>query len=209
MNKTFNPGRRRGMMNEALTMMLLVFLGGVLGFSASGCGPDAEDGAGTGEGPSPAAQSSGKLVPRDDLIPVGAPAPDFTARDQEGTPVALSELLKTHQVVLIFYPADNTPVCTKQLCAVRDDWSKFQEKGATVLGINPAGVSKHAQFAKKHSFPFPVLSDEDSRIAKAYGAGGTIFVQRTVYVLGRNGKVALADRGVVSHDRILAALDAS
>jgi peroxiredoxin Q/BCP len=192
-------------------MVMIVFacIGGVLSFSASGCSPESDRDAPSGGRRTSTSQPNADLVPRDDLLPVGDPAPDFEARDQQGRGVRLSEILNTHHVVLIFYPADNTPVCTKQLCAVRDDWSKFQERGATVLGVNPAGVSKHARFADKHKFPFPVLSDEDSRIAEAYGAAGLLFIQRTVYVIGRDGRVLLADRGVVSHDRILAALDES
>jgi thioredoxin-dependent peroxiredoxin len=110
-------------------------------------------------------------------------------------------------VVLVFCPKDNTPVCTKQLCALRDDWSKFQERHVTVLGINPADAKSHAGFAAKHGFPFAVLAGEDSRIAAAYGAGGLVFVKRTVYVIDQNGKVLFADRGVVPHERIFAALD--
>jgi peroxiredoxin Q/BCP len=195
------------MVQQASEMVLLfVLAGGVLWFSGSGCGPDPDADSRAGRRESPASRFTPDLVARDDLIPVGEPAPDFAGQNQRGDWLTLSELLKTRSVVLIFYPANNTPVCTKQLCAVRDDWSKFQEKGATVLGINPASVSKHARFAEKHEFPFPVICDADSLIAKAYGAAGTLFVQRSVYVIGRDGKVLLADRGVVSHERILAAL---
>jgi peroxiredoxin Q/BCP len=141
------------------------------------------------------------------LIPVGEPAPDFAAIDQDGNRVVLSELLKSHLVVLIFYPRDNTPVCTRQLSAVRDDWDAFQRKNAIVLGVNPARTAKHARFAQKHGFPFPLLGDEGSRIAAAYGARGFLFVKRSVYVIRRDGRVALAERGVVPHEKILAALD--
>jgi len=147
------------------------------------------------------------MAERNDLIPVGEAAPDFEATDHQGQQVRLSELLKVGRVVLVFYPKDNTPVCTKQLCALRDDWSKFQERKVTVLGINPADKDSHAAFASKHSFPFPVLVDQNSRIAAAFGAGGMLFTKRTVYVIDRNGKVLLAEGGVVPHDRIFAALD--
>lgn len=147
------------------------------------------------------------LAPRSDLIPVGEVAPDFEATDHQGQRVRLSELLNNGSVALVFYPKDNTPVCTQQLCALRDDWSKFQERQVAVLGINPADKDSHAAFAAKHSFPFPVVVDQDSRIASAYGAGGLLFTQRTVYLIDRDGKVLLAERGVVPHDRIFAALD--
>jgi thioredoxin-dependent peroxiredoxin len=150
--------------------------------------------------------SAPALAARSDLIPVGEAAPDFEATDHRGQPVRLSELLKGGRVVLVFYPKDNTPVCTKQLCALRDDWSKFQERKVAVLGINPADKDSHAAFAAKYGFPFPVVVDQDSRIAAAYGASGMLFTKRTVYVIDRNGKVLLAERGVVAHDKIFAVL---
>lgn len=155
----------------------------------------------------PSTSSAPALPERSDLIPVGDVAPDFEATDHQGRNVRLGELLKSRRVVLVFYPKDNTAVCTQQLCALRDDWSKFQERKVVVLGINPADKDSHAAFASKHSFPFPVLVDQDSRIAAAYGAGGMLFTKRTVYVIDRDRKVLLAERGVVSHDRIFAALD--
>jgi len=144
---------------------------------------------------------------RSELIPVGEAAPDFEATDHQGQRIRLGELLENGHVVLVFYPKNNTPVCTQQLCALRDDWSKFQERKVAVLGVNPADKDSHAAFASKHSFPFPVLVDQDSRIAAAYGAGGILFTKRTVYVINRDGKVVLAERGVVPHDRIFAVLD--
>lgn len=153
--------------------------------------------------------SSSAPVPpaRSELIPVGEAAPDFEATDHQGQRIRLGELLKDGHVVLVFYPKNNTPVCTQQLCALRDDWSKFQERKVAVLGINPADRDSHAAFASKHSFPFPMLVDQDSRIASAYGAGGILLTKRTVYVINRDGKVLLAERGVVPHDRIFAVLD--
>lgn len=147
------------------------------------------------------------LTPRATLIPAGEAAPDFTALDQQGKPVELKALLKEHAVVLVFYPADFTPGCTKQLCRVRDEWAEFQKRRAAVLGINPADVAKHADFAAKYEFPFPVLSDEGSRIAAAYGCKGVASTQRTVYVVGRDGKVALSESGMVPHEKIFAAMD--
>jgi peroxiredoxin Q/BCP len=111
-------------------------------------------------------------------------------------------------VVLIFYPKDFTPGCTRQLCAVRDDWSAFERRGVTVLGVNPADTQTHAKFAAEYRFPFAVVSDEEARIASAYGCRGPQMNIRTVYVIGRGGKVLLADRGFVSHERIFTAIDA-
>jgi thioredoxin-dependent peroxiredoxin len=166
----------------------------VLGTTLAGCK--------SGGGPS----AMPELAPRADLIPVGQKAPDFEASDQTGHPVRLSKLLKKGEVVLIFYPGDFTPGCTKQLCAVRDDWSQFQKRGATVVGINPADAAKHARFATQYGFPFPLIADAGSRITAAYGARGPSATQRTVYVIRKDGTVALAERGMVAHEEIFAAL---
>jgi peroxiredoxin Q/BCP len=146
------------------------------------------------------------LTPRSDLIPVGQQAPDFEAADQSGGHVRLSQLLKKHEVVLIFYPGDFTPGCTKQLCAVRDDWSRFEKNRITVLGVNPADATMHARFVGQYHFPFRLIVDPDSKITAAYGAAGPTHTERTVYAIRRNGKVALAERGFVDHGKIFAAL---
>ncbi len=148
--------------------------------------------------------------PRDGLIPVGDPAPDFEAVDHTGVQRRLSNLLTRKNVVLIFYPADFTPGCTKQLCAVRDDWSTFESRNAIVLGVNPADTERHAEFAEEYNLPFPVLSDPMARIAAAYGAkkpDRPDFPERTVYVIRQDGRVELSERGMVSHDKIFAALE--
>jgi peroxiredoxin Q/BCP len=147
--------------------------------------------------------------PRDGVIPVGETAPDFEGMDQKGRWVRLYTLLRTKDVVLVFYPADFTPGCTKQLCSVRDDWSEFGKRNAVVLGITPANVSRHAEFAGKYHFPFPVLSDPMGRITAGYGAAGSNpeTPLRTVYVIHRDRRVALSKRGMVPHDEIFAALD--
>ena len=147
--------------------------------------------------------------PRDGLIPTNRPTPDFDAVDHTGQHVMLSELLQRKKVVLVFYPADFTPGCTKQLCNVRDAWDEFKRRGAIVVGVNPDKPSRHAEFAEMYRFPFPLLSDPDGVIAAGYGARGhnPATPKRTVYVIRRDGRVALAARGMVPHERIFAALD--
>lgn len=148
-------------------------------------------------------------MPRDGLIPTNRPAPDFDAVDQTGRRVMLSELLQQKKVVLVFYPADFSAGCTKQLCHVRDAWSEFERRDAIVIGVNPAMPSRHAEFAEMHGFPFSILSDPNGVIAAGYGARGenAEIPKRTVYVIRRDGKVALAAYGMVPHERIFAALD--
>src|ERR1700677_3945292 len=106
-----------------------------------------------------------------DPLPVGQDAPDFTLRDQDGNPVSLAEL-RGKNVVLVFYPADETTLCTKQLCEFRDNWALAQSKDAVVFGVNPADETKHARFLANHSFPFPLLADPGQRI------GGCLSHQR-------------------------------
>src|SRR5271169_3099088 len=126
-------------------------------------------------------------------LPVGQEAPDFTLRDQDGNSVSLGAL-RGKNVVLVFYPADETTLCTKQLCEFRDNWALAQAKDAVVLGINPAGESKHARFRENHCFPFPLLADRGQQVGALYRTKGLI-VKRTVYLVGKSGKIRYARRG--------------
>src|SRR6059058_6163545 len=99
---------------------------------------------------------------------IGDTAPDFTLKDGKGEPWTLSE----HHgkvVVLMFYPGDNTPVCTKQMCSVRDHWSDYQATGAEVVGISTDTVESHEGFAKKHSLPLRLLSDPEGKVSSQFG----------------------------------------
>jgi peroxiredoxin Q/BCP len=135
---------------------------------------------------------------------VGSPAPDFEAVDQTGKTVKLSAL-KGSPVVLVFYPGDDTPGCTRQLCEIRDRWSAYEAAGVAVFGVNPQGAASHTKFAAKFGFPFPILVDQGGEIAGVYHAGGWL-VRRTVYGIGADGRVAFAERGSPAPDLVLAAL---
>ncbi len=137
-------------------------------------------------------------------LPEGSIAPPFVLPDEDGTVFVLN-LNRNKYVVLIFYPGDETPVCRQQLCEVRDNWQRLQEKGAYVVGINPQSAQSHAKFRKNHSFPFPLLVDNSKRVSTLYNAGGLI-VKRTVYVIGKKGEILMARRGRPSVDEILAAI---
>src|ERR1041384_4824089 len=102
-----------------------------------------------------------------DPLPVGTKAPPFTLADEAGNQVSLARL-KGKNVVLVFYPADDTAVCTKQLCEFRDRWKLVVEKNATVFGVNPAKPSTHASFRTKHGFPFALLVDEGQKLGPAH-----------------------------------------
>jgi peroxiredoxin Q/BCP len=137
-----------------------------------------------------------------DPLPVGDVAPDFALPDQDGNTVSLAGL-SPKNVVLVFYPADETTVCTKQLCEFRDSWRMAQEKNVVVLGVNPAGAKKHAAFRSHHQFPFPLLVDSGQEIASRYHANGLI-VKRTVYLIGKSGKIRYASRGKPDPQEVLA-----
>jgi thioredoxin-dependent peroxiredoxin len=105
------------------------------------------------------------------MIEVGQPAPTFTLPDQDGEPISL-EALRGDPVVLYFYPKDDTPGCTTQACDIRDQWSEFEEAGATVLGVSPDDVASHARFADKYDLPHRLLADPEREAIDAYGAWG-------------------------------------
>jgi thioredoxin-dependent peroxiredoxin len=137
-------------------------------------------------------------------LSVGMPAPDFSVPDQDGSRVTLSAL-RGKNVVLVFYPADDTTLCTKQLCEFRDEWAKAQTRNAVVFGVNPARSGTHQKFREKYKFPFPLLIDEGQKIAKLYQADGWFAPKRTVYLIGRDGNILYAKRGKPSPEEVLAA----
>jgi len=107
--------------------------------------------------------------------------------------------------VLVFYPADNTSVCTKQLCEFRDRWDAVQAKNAVVFGVNPA--RRHASFREKHKLPFPLLYDEGQKVGKLYQAAGSLVPKRTVYLIGPDGVIRYAKRGKPTPEEVLAAAE--
>jgi peroxiredoxin Q/BCP len=139
------------------------------------------------------------------MLKIGDKAPDFALVSSDGDTIRLSDFSGSHFVVLIFYPGDETPGCTKQLCAVRDDYAEFKAKNATVFGVNPGDSSSHRKFVKRHSFQFPLLIDENRETAKRYGCDG-LFVKRTVYVIDPEGKIVYAKRGMPANEEILKAI---
>jgi peroxiredoxin Q/BCP len=138
-----------------------------------------------------------------DPLPAGTPAPDFTASDQSGAQVTLSRL-RGHNVVLIFYPGDDTSVCTRQLCEFRDRWDQVQKHNALVFGVNPAGARSHEKFRSKFTLPFPILVDEGRRIAGLYRCSGLI-IRRTVYLIGPDGAIRYGVRGKPQVEEVLRA----
>jgi thioredoxin-dependent peroxiredoxin len=144
-----------------------------------------------------------------ELPALGSIAPDFSATTNDGSPVSLRELLAEGAVALFFYPGDDTPGCNRQLCAVRDDLGEFRAAGIQPFGVNPAGIASHAKYAAKFGFGFPLLVDDDSAIAAAYGAvkedGRKI--QRSVIGIGRDRTIRFATRGAPPPGEVIAALE--
>jgi peroxiredoxin Q/BCP len=126
----------------------------------------------------------------------GDVAPAFSAPTNGGMNVSLADL-KGKNVILYFYPRDNTPGCTKEACAFRDDFSQFKQKGAVVLGVSTDSVKSHDKFVEKFSLPFPLLADEDKSIANAYGVWGEKKfmgvkyqgVHRVTFLIGPDGRI--------------------
>jgi peroxiredoxin Q/BCP len=140
------------------------------------------------------------------MLKTGEKAPDFTLVSSNGDSVRLSDFAGRDYVVLFFYPGDETPGCTKQLCAVRDDYVAFEAKNAKVFGVNPADSASHVKFVKRYNFQFPLLIDEGRKTAKRYGCGSGLFVKRTVYVIDPQGVIVYAKRGMPANEDILMAI---
>ena len=129
-------------------------------------------------------------------IEEGKKAPAFTLKDADGNKVSLKDFQGT-DVILYFYPRDDTPGCTKEACGFRDLWKKIQKQGATVIGVSPDGPEAHQKFAAKYKLPFTLLCDPDRKVMEKYGAFGekmmygkkTKGVIRSTVWIGPDGKV--------------------
>jgi peroxiredoxin Q/BCP len=140
-------------------------------------------------------------------LAVGTTAPLFQLFNDRGEVVQLGDYRGKKNVILIFYPADDTRICTQQACEMRDNWAAVTSRDAIVFGVNPGGSDSHRRFREKHQLPFDLLIDEGKRVAAKYNAGGLI-VNRTVYVIGKDGRILFAKRGKPSPNEVLAAIDA-
>jgi peroxiredoxin len=147
-------------------------------------------------------------------IAVGDKAPDFTLPGSGGRSYSLSDFAGK-PVVLVFYPGDDTAVCTKQLNTYNSELSAFEALDATVLAISAQDMTSHDAFSAKHGFKFPLLADVDKQVAGLYGTLGPLgFPRRSVFVVDAHGKVVYAHRAIAgltyrSVDEITAALKSS
>lgn len=154
----------------------------------------------------------------EDKLKVGDTAPDFEAQTDDGQTVHLSDY-RGKRVVLYFYPGDDTPGCTKQACAFRDNYAAIEEQDAIVLGISPDGQASHQKFRTKYDLPFTLLVDEDHSIADLYGVWGErmsfgkkkIGILRSHFVIDETGTIVDTQYRVGPEDsveRALASLEA-
>lgn len=146
---------------------------------------------------------------------VGEKAPLFKSKDQNGNSVSLADF-KGKPVVIYFYPADDTPVCTVQSCNLRDNYSALQKAGLAVLGISPDGVASHKKFEEKFDLPFTLVTDENKTILEKYGVWGeknmygnkVIGVHRTTFLIDEKGiirKIFLKPKNKAHAEEILKA----
>jgi thioredoxin-dependent peroxiredoxin len=122
------------------------------------------------------------------------PAPDFTLKDGSGNDWRLADH-RGRVVVLLFYPGDETPVCTRQMCSVRERWDDYQATGAEVVGISTDSVDSHRKFAEHHDLPLRLLSDREGTVSGLYGARSIIpgRTARSVFVIDAQGKLRYRD----------------
>lgn len=127
------------------------------------------------------------------MIKLNDKAPDFELPGDDGENFRLSRHLG-QRLLLVFYPGDNTPVCTAQLCDYRDGIEAFTGLGVTVVGISPDDIDSHRKFKAKHRLPFVLLSDSDYAVAKAYGCKGALGMKRAVFLVD--------EEGIVRHEHV-------
>jgi peroxiredoxin Q/BCP len=132
------------------------------------------------------------------MVQVGDQAPDFTLKDDTNTDITLSQLIGDRYIVVYFYPKDNTPGCTKEACAFRDNFSAIKTLTSdkiAVYGVSIDSVEDHVKFKEYYKLPFGLLSDPDASDAKAYGVTGNLFGLirgRKTFLIDKEGKIALA-----------------
>jgi thioredoxin-dependent peroxiredoxin len=129
-------------------------------------------------------------------LKAGDPAPDFASVTQTGAPVTLSQF-RGQSVILYFYPKDNTPGCSKEACAFRDQFAVFKQKGVAVLGVSTDPPRSHQKFAEKYSLPFTLIADEAKEVVQAYGVWGEksfmgrkyLGTHRITFLIGPDGRI--------------------
>ena len=142
------------------------------------------------------------------MLRTGQIAPDFELLDQNGALVSLDTLVEAGEVILYFYPADFTPICTAQACAFRDTFEDLASVDVQIVGVSPQSADSHQRFSIQNAIPFPVLVDDQKRVIRAYGVDGPLGfgVRRVTYLIDRTKTVVnrvVSDFFVGSHTDLL------
>jgi peroxiredoxin Q/BCP len=133
-----------------------------------------------------------------DMPKVGDKAPDFSVAASDGTTVHLKDYMGKGNIILYFYPKDDTTGCTKEACGLRDTFDEFKGLNATILGVSFDSVASHKAFIAKYNLPFVLLADTDKSVAKLYGVAddGSRVASRVTFVIDKAGKIAFVDSKV-------------
>lgn len=160
--------KARGLMGTSLTLLTI----GLVSSMTLACGDVKRPDGGSG------------------LLPVGSAAPDVVGKDPSRNEVRLSSL-RGRPVVVYFYPKDGTPGCTKEACAFRDAWKRFEASNVAIIGVSDNSEERHEKFQKEEHLPFPLAADESGAIGKAYGVKNGVFgYDRVSFLVDREGKIA-------------------
>jgi peroxiredoxin Q/BCP len=143
----------------------------------------------------------------DTLLNAGSDAPNFTATTTGGDTVSLHDFREKKNVLLMFYPADDTPGCTRQMCTARDEGAEYEAANVVRFGVNHGGLASHERFRDKYSLDFPLIVDEGKEIARAYGTlkenGG---IARSTFLIDTGGRIVFAAPGAHGADEVLEAI---
>ncbi|MEW6737870.1 MAG: peroxiredoxin [Acidobacteriota bacterium] len=124
---------------------------------------------------------------------VGEPAPNFSLPASDGKTYSLDQFKGKSYLVIVFYPGDDTPTCTKQLCDYSEGWGQFRQQGAVILGVSTNDMASHKSFAEKHNFQFPLLEDKGLNMCKAYDVmmfkGLLRMTNRAVFIIDKKGTI--------------------
>jgi thioredoxin-dependent peroxiredoxin len=141
-------------------------------------------------------------------LKIGDKLPNFSAKDTNGNVFNSQDYIGKQQLVIYFYPKDDTPGCTAQACSFRDNYQEFKDLGAEVIGISSDAVTSHLKFKSKFNLPFILLSDKDKKLRKLFGVQNSLFIipGRETFVIDRNGIVVMVFNSMSSEIHITKAL---
>lgn len=142
------------------------------------------------------------------MLKVGSKAPEFILPDESGKDISLTDLLSDGPLILYFYPADFTPGCTKEACAIRDIHDELVAVGLTVVGVSPQDADSHERFREKHDLPFTLLCDEDKTAAKMFDVDGPfgVGVRRATFLIAQDKTIqdaVMADVLIGRHEEFI------